>query len=310
MSGSGAVKAAGTVLWRPAGGRVDGAVDGAVEIAVVHRPKLADWSLPKGKLEPRETPAAAAERETWEETGSRAVLGRPLGQISYTVSRPRPGRKVVTYFAARAVEAPFTQNKEVDELRWLPPSEAAGLLDYDTDRTVLARFTALPADTHTVLLVRHAKAGHRSRWTGPDERRPLSAAGAEQADALRVMLPLFGPTRVYSADRTRCVQTVRGVADDIGVPVSSEPVFGEEAFRQDPDAAAERMTDIVLRDRVPVICSQGGTIPGLIGRLAERSDLTLHDVPCKKGSTWVLSFAGTRLVAADYIATALPTPCP
>jgi 8-oxo-(d)GTP phosphatase len=60
-----------------------------------------------------------------------------------------------------------------------------------------------------------------------------------------------------------------------------------------------------------VICSQGGTIPGLIRRIAARSALPLGDVlPCKKGSTWVLSFAGTALVAADYIATALPTPCP
>jgi len=302
---SGTVRAAGTVLWRP----VDDGADGIV-IAVVHRPKLNDWSLPKGKLEHGETPAAAAARETWEETGSRAVLHRPLGEVGYPVFRPRPGRKIVTYFAARAVESPFAPNHEVDDLRWLPPSEAAGLLDYDTDRTILERFTAVPADAHIVLLVRHAKAGHRSGWTGPDEQRPLSAAGADQAKALRAMLPLFGPARVHAADRTRCVETVRGLADDLGVPVTVEPVFTEEAFEQDPDAAVERLSHIASGPGVPVICSQGRTIPALIRRIAARSGLPLHDLPCKKGSTWVLSFAGTTLVAADYIATALPTPCP
>ena len=300
------VRAAGTVLWRPV-------PDGDVTIAVVHRPKLADWSLPKGKLEPRETVPAAAARETWEETGSRPVLGRPLGDISYHVQRPL-GRKVVSYFAARADDSAFVPNHEVDELRWLPPAEAARLLSYDDDRVILDRFTALPAATRTVLLVRHAKAGHRSSWHGPDEQRPLTPAGVEQATALRAMLPLFGPTRVHAVNRTRCLQTVQGLADDLGVPVRGEPLLGEESFRRDPDPAVERLSRLVEDSGddggVPVICSQGGAIPGLIRGLAGRSGLKLGDVPCKKGSTWVLSFDGNLLLAADYLATALPKPCP
>ena len=55
------VLAAGAVLWRPA-------PDG-VEIALVHRPRYDDWSLPKGKLDAGETMAAAAVREIEEETG-------------------------------------------------------------------------------------------------------------------------------------------------------------------------------------------------------------------------------------------------
>jgi hypothetical protein len=64
---------------------------------------------------------------------------------------------------------------------------------------------------------------------------------------------------------------------------------------------------------VPVIGGQGGTIPGMIHRLAARSGLALGNVPCKKGSVWVLSFHPARphhLVAADYIPTALPPPKP
>jgi 8-oxo-dGTP diphosphatase len=300
------VRAAGTVTWRPG-------EHGDVEIVVVHRPGLGDWSLPKGKLEPDETPAAAAVRETREETGSRPVLVRLLGEVSYHADRPRPGRKVVCYFAGKAGTSSFEPSREVDEIRWLSPAQAAPMLTYDTDRTVLDEFTALPADTRTVLLVRHAKAGRRSDWSGPDEQRPLSPAGWAQAAGLRRMLPLFRPTSVHTADPTRCVQTVAGLADDLGVPVIGEPLLSEDAFRRDPDSATERFLAIAEQQNVPVICSQGGVIPGLIRRIARRSGLPINDVPCKKGSTWVLSFDPVKprhLLAAGYLPTALPTPGP
>lgn len=301
-----AVRASGTVLWRRGG-------SGAVQVAVVHRPKLADWSLPKGKCEPGETAAACAVRETWEETGFRPVLVRPLGEIAYQVAYPVAGRKVVTYFSGRADDATFRTNAEVDELRWLRPDHAAELLTYPGDREVLDRFTALPANTRTLLLVRHAKAGRKSEWQGPDEERPLSPAGREQAAALRALLPLFGPRRVHAADRARCVETVAGLASDLGVPVVVEPLLTEEAYRHDPVAATRRLTTIARGPGVPVVCGQGGAIPGMIRRLAERSGLALETVPCKKGSVWVLSFHPAKphhLVAADYIPTALPPPMP
>jgi 8-oxo-(d)GTP phosphatase len=306
-----AVRAAGTVLWRQAKA-------GKVEVAVVHRPHRQDWSLPKGKFDKGETAAACAVRETWEETGYRPALGRPLGDVDYLVTTPVSGRKLVSYFAGRVDDSStrttaFEPNDEVDELRWVRPSKARELLSYDTDREVLARFTALPANTRTVLLVRHAKAGNRSGWSGPDELRPLGPVGQDQADALHAMLPLFGPNRVYAADRVRCVATVAAVAADLGIPVTVERLLTEEAYRHDPDATVRRFTGIVRGDGVPAICSQGGVIPGLIGGLAEKSGLSTGRIPSKKGSTWVLSFSSTRplrLLDAYYLPTALPAPEP
>jgi 8-oxo-dGTP pyrophosphatase MutT (NUDIX family) len=104
-------------------------------VALVHRPRYDDWTLPKGKLDAGETFEEAALREVWEETGLRCELVRELPPTRYTV-RGRP--KVVRYWSMSVVEDPgFEPNDEVDELRWLSPAEAAELLTYDRDKEVL-----------------------------------------------------------------------------------------------------------------------------------------------------------------------------
>jgi 8-oxo-dGTP diphosphatase len=118
------VKAAGGVVWRRAG-------DG-VEIVVVHRPRYDDWSLPKGKLDKGETWEQAALREVEEEVGLRCRLGDELEAVSY---EDRKGRaKVVRYWLMEPEDDPgFEPNDEVDEIRWLPPGDAAAELSYPHD---------------------------------------------------------------------------------------------------------------------------------------------------------------------------------
>ena len=132
------VRAAGAVLWHATNG---GASDD-VRIAVIHRPKYDDWSLPKGKLDPGEDDETAALREIHEETGHRGEIVGDLGEISYRVEKEGVVRdKVVRYFEMRVVETGrFRPNAEVDELRWCPVAETSELLSYDRDRDVLARF--------------------------------------------------------------------------------------------------------------------------------------------------------------------------
>ena len=122
------VRAAGGVICRDRG-------SSGVEIAVVHRPRYDDWSLPKGKLDPGEDWAAAALREVEEETGFRCELGRELAPTRYL---DRKGReKVVRWWQMRPLTGGFEPNDEVDELRWLAPSAAIPLLDYERDRDLL-----------------------------------------------------------------------------------------------------------------------------------------------------------------------------
>jgi 8-oxo-dGTP diphosphatase len=102
------------------------------QVAVVHRPRYDDWSLPKGKLDPGESFEDAALREVEEETGLRCGLVRELPAVEYEV-RGRP--KLVRYWAMEVVdETPFVPNDEVDEMRWVEPDEALALLSYDRDR--------------------------------------------------------------------------------------------------------------------------------------------------------------------------------
>jgi 8-oxo-dGTP pyrophosphatase MutT (NUDIX family)/phosphohistidine phosphatase SixA len=285
------IAAAGAVVWRER--------DGNVEVALVHRPRYDDWSLPKGKLDPGESARVAAWREVDEETGARVALGRFLCRTRYRVGADR---KVVDYFAARYLSGSFTPSDEVDSLRWLPLSSAASVVSYDHDRTVLAAFTDLPAALTTLLLVRHAKAGSRSEWAAADELRPLSKTGNRQVPPIHRLASVYGADRVYSAPLVRCVDTVAPIADDLGVKTVEEPLFAEKTYEGRENAATHRLLDIVASDGVPVVCSQGGVIPDLLSRITATSNLSLgRQVEAKKGSVWALFFADTDLVAADYI---------
>jgi 8-oxo-dGTP diphosphatase len=105
-------------------------------VAVVHRPRYDDWSLPKGKLDPGETFEQAALREVEEETGLRCRLEGELPSVEYEV-KGRP--KLVRYWRMAVEEDPgFVPNDEVDDVRWLAPVDAAQLLTYDRDKGVVA----------------------------------------------------------------------------------------------------------------------------------------------------------------------------
>ena len=179
---------------------------------------------------------------------------------------------------------------------------------------VLEDFAALPVWLHTLLLVRHAKAGKREGWDGPDHLRPLSDGGWQQAEALRNLLPVFGPRRMYSAPPKRCVQTIAGLAKDIGVPIGSEPALSEDGYWPDPKAGLRRLYAIMAAGRdysdVAVVCSQGGVIPDVVETLASLAGLRLAELSSKKGSLWTLSFESIsdrlRLVAADHYPSPLP----
>ena len=109
-------------------------------IALVHRPRYDDWSFPKGKLGPGETWEECALREVREEIGLRCRLGDELPSTSYRDNKGRA--KVVRYWRMEPLDGEFVPSDEVDEMRWLAPGDAEGLLSYEHDRDLLREVRA------------------------------------------------------------------------------------------------------------------------------------------------------------------------
>ena len=307
------IEAAGAVVWRPAEA-------GGVHIALVHRREYDDWSLPKGKAEDGETAPMTAAREVEEETGFAVALGRALTTVTYPVAA---GRKTVRYFAASARGGSFTVNPEVDRLDWLPPEQARIRMSYEFDHAVLDTFLLEPARLSTVVLVRHARAGHREAFPGPDSARPLDGKGRRQAAALAAQLRPFDPVAVHSAPLERCRATVAPLAESCSLSIADEPALAEEAYRDDPARARRRLVELAERGSTLAVdgsagrangdaeeedggaqgalvaCSQGGVIPGVVKSLAGRSHMTMPAMGTPKAAYWVLSFDGRRLIQAD-----------
>jgi 8-oxo-dGTP diphosphatase len=279
------VQAAGGVVWR----RV--APDAALEIVLVHRPRYDDWSLPKGKLEPGEHRLVAAVREVFEETAVRATPQVRLPSVRYLTGAPGVDKRV-DFWSMRAESwTPREPDDEIEELRWIPATAASSLLSYVHDRGVVKAFLDLPPLSGIVALVRHAYAGRRRDWDGTDEDRPLAASGEADAVVLGGLLRLFAPTAVLSATPLRCRQTVA----PLEMPIALDPAFDEGA---PAERAATVLRELASDGGMTVVASQGKLIPPLLAALTGRTNL---EFATAKGSGWILSFSGGRLINHDHL---------
>lgn len=114
------IQAAGGILWKKDGKKK--------KLAIVHRHKHDDWSLPKGKVDDGESWKDTARREVLEETGFVGKIRKYAGSISYLLDGTP---KVVLFWHMRIKgEKPSKMNGEVDRVRWVTVEEATKLLDY------------------------------------------------------------------------------------------------------------------------------------------------------------------------------------
>jgi 8-oxo-dGTP diphosphatase len=75
-----------------------------------------------------------------EEIGLRCRLGDELPSTSYRDNKGRA--KVVRYWRMEPLDGEFVPSDEVDEMRWLAPGDAEGLLSYEHDRDLLREVRA------------------------------------------------------------------------------------------------------------------------------------------------------------------------
>lgn len=283
------IRAAGGVLWRPR-------PDGAVEVALVHRPRYDDWSLPKGKAEPDEHLLACALREVREETGFDALAGRHLGTSRYlAMAAGRPARKTVHWWAMQVIGGSFEASREVDQMVWLPPAQALRRIRTGRGAAALRRFLRGSARTQTLLLVRHARATPAGEWVGDEGSRPLDARGRTQAGALASLLAAYGPDCVTAAAPVRCVETVKPLATTLGLPIEIEPALSKDAHSSDPLRTRQRVHDLLQTRDSAVVCSEGAVICDLVRSLTPQRRVTAG-----RGSTWAVSFDQGQFVGSQY----------
>ncbi len=286
------VRAAGGVPWR--------AGSPGVEVALVYRPRYGDWTLPKGKLERQEHPIVAAVREVREETGLTCGPQVRLPTIRYLTGEPDV-EKVVDFWSMRVrADAGREPDDEIAEVRWVPLADAAAVLSYKHDRGVLAAFAQLPRITAEISLVRHAHAGSRNAWHGPDRLRPLDAVGHEQAAKLAGVLAALSPERIVSATPLRCRETFAPLAERLGLPVKVDPSFDEDSPEGVPGAAAA-LRALAAEGGSTAICSQGKVIPPLLRLLRPAQTSRVEEFETPKGTGWLLAMAGETVVSADRL---------
>jgi phosphohistidine phosphatase SixA len=137
----------------------------------------------------------------------------------------------------------------------------------------------------TVLLVRHATAGHRQEGAEDDHLRPLDEQGCREAEGLVELLAPFGVERVLTSPYIRCRQTVEPLAAALGLPVEDRHELAEGT------SAGETLGLVSeVHGAVAVLCTHGDVVQELLG----------EESP--KGSTWVLDLgADSGLNRREYL---------
>jgi 8-oxo-dGTP diphosphatase len=157
-----------------------------------------------------------------------------------------------------------------------------------------------------VYLVRHAHAGNKSRWRGPDRARPLSARGRLQALGLVDQLQDRPIRRVLSSPADRCRQTIDPLARQRGLVIEPSEALAVDALGAQ---VLELLEDPAMHQAV--LCTHGEVIGQVFAQL-RAFGAELSDQPhWPKGSTWVLGRDGVRTWSGRYLEPqSAPSPRP
>jgi len=142
-------------------------------------------------------------------------------------------------------------------------------------------------------LSRHAHAGDKHAWTGPDLMRPLSETGRREAHGLLAQLRDDPIGRILSSPAVRCLQTVEPLAARRGLTTETSEALGVEG---DPAALEALLADPGAGNLL--VCSHGELIGTVLRRLLGEQ-LAADSWP--KGSTWVLEVDGGQVQRSRYL---------
>ncbi|MCX6428050.1 MAG: NUDIX hydrolase [Actinobacteria bacterium] len=288
------IQAAGAVLWRRDREKV-------LEVALIHRPRYDDWSLPKGKLEKGESHIACAYREVQEETGFSAVFGPELGETIYKVEGQL---KVAKYWSAEATGKPLgkVDPKEIDKLLWLTPIDAKEKLTNKDDCKIIDFFLEFGPDTTPLILLRHAKAVKREDWDGDDGDRPLDTLGQKQAKRFLPNFLPYGLKEVHSSDAMRCLETLELLDRSLDIQAKVSQDLSEYGYARDKDAPVTYVEKIVKKRLPTLICSHNPILPKVVKSLIGKKNFKNLDYEkLSPGDAWVLHHRDGEIIAVDWV---------
>jgi phosphohistidine phosphatase SixA len=148
-----------------------------------------------------------------------------------------------------------------------------------------------------LLVVRHADAGDKRTWSGPDALRPLSPTGHRQAEGLVIRLEDYPVDRILCSPTLRCQQTVEPLAQDRMLRIEPVPVLGVDAS---PVQLLTLFWDLELRNSV--LCTHGEGIGVLLTRLIADTLVVEDPLDWPTGSTWLLERTDHRQVRGRLLA--------
>lgn len=149
-----------------------------------------------------------------------------------------------------------------------------------------------------IYLVRHAHAGTRGRYSGPDSERPLSDRGQVQAKALAQALADAPVSEVRTSPAVRCLETVDPLAEARGLEVVVDDALTEGC----PVRATTRLVwELASTGTDAVLCSHGDVIPAALDALAA-DGVAVEDKGLPKGTYYRLEVDGDgSITSATFV---------
>ena len=149
----------------------------------------------------------------------------------------------------------------------------------------------------SVYLIRHAKAKNRVKWEQPDQLRPLTKAGFEQAKALPALYQGQTFARLFTSPYARCVQTLEPLAQALDLPLELAEELGEGA----PVGDALELMLLLSHDGPAAVCTHADVMMDAIEELIAAGVRLDGPLEFKKAATWILEVEDRMFSSGRYL---------
>ena len=292
MEENSVIRAGGGVIWR----RND---EDQIEIALVHRIKYNDWSLPKGKAENNESIIACAFREIMEETGFSIRFGPCLGTYAYPVGE---SKKEVTYWSAKFLNEIGAPNpQEVDQIKWVLLDQIDTEVTRDLDREVVRQFRKFDPDSKALILMRHVEALDRHDWSGKDCDRPLNSHGERQAKRVLSNFQPYAVEEIHSSSAVRCYESITPMARALSVDFFFTDSLSEDVYLKDKERPIKYIHRLLVNDYPTLVCSHNPILPRAISSFVDKFGVDVSDTKLEPADAWIAHHVDREVIAVDYL---------